>query len=242
MGVVTEFKTSVDEIVSDLVTMARGLLVTSRYLRQSDEIVTVQYGRPQYEGEVEHKVDISPNYRGRLYNVIDRCIACDKCAKVCPTQCIEVICEKGADKKPILTGYTIDMTICLFCGLCTEACPDSTRGKGADGKPDMSVAKCLTMDAGKDEKGLKWETTYDYSSDRKEDIGYYWWITEKELEEKRAAAQTKADATAAKKAAQAKVKAEAAAKKAAEAPAVDTAASDDKKETKEPKEQKEKDA
>lgn len=58
-----------------------------------------------------------------------RCVACQICEKECPPQCIYI--EKSKDKKPDATGkpqlyplvFTIDISVCMGCGLCAEACP-----------------------------------------------------------------------------------------------------------------------
>jgi NADH-quinone oxidoreductase subunit I len=56
------------------------------------------------------------------------CICCNACAMICPVECISVVFEKAKDpesKKRILTEYNVDLTKCLFCGLCQESCPES---------------------------------------------------------------------------------------------------------------------
>lgn len=46
------------------------------------------------------------------YVIMDICIGCGKCAKVCPQKCV----EKG-------TPYRINQNHCLHCGNCFENCP-----------------------------------------------------------------------------------------------------------------------
>ena len=74
---------------------------------------------------------IAPRYRGFHYYEIEKCIACDACAKACPVDCIYI--EKTAVRKidkesgmavgGAVTRYAIDYAKCMFCGLCTEPCP-----------------------------------------------------------------------------------------------------------------------
>lgn len=94
----------------------------------------------------DHKEGIFTNYypheslpipdhgRNRLHNEIDDCIVCDKCAKVCPVDCIEIeaIKEPAGEIRKTSDGssvrlhpakFDIDMAKCCFCGLCTTVCP-----------------------------------------------------------------------------------------------------------------------
>jgi formate hydrogenlyase subunit 6/NADH:ubiquinone oxidoreductase subunit I len=67
--------------------------------------------------------DLPPRTRGLLFNDIDRCSGCKECEKVCPTQCIRVETEPGADASKIwVSVFDIDFARCIFCGLCVEAC------------------------------------------------------------------------------------------------------------------------
>jgi NADH-quinone oxidoreductase subunit I len=73
--------------------------------------------------------------RGRyqLHNAIDDCIVCDKCAQVCPVDCIEIEAIKspvpigttsnGFTKRLYAARFDIDLAQCCFCGLCTTVCP-----------------------------------------------------------------------------------------------------------------------
>ncbi|RMH57522.1 MAG: NADH-quinone oxidoreductase subunit I [Candidatus Hydrogenedentota bacterium] len=197
MTVAAEFAHTVREIYDDLVTAVKGMMVTTRYLFHPNEIVTVQYGRKQYPGEPRHELDIPPTYRGELFNDVERCVVCELCAKACPTQCISMEFETGADKTRILHNFHIDMTICLFCGLCTEACPDKTKNEEGE--------KCLVM-----------TNRYDFSTARKSEIGFHFVAGEKKLKAWREASRKRAEEKAAAKKAAAEAKKAAAARAAAE--------------------------
>lgn len=95
------------------------------YFKQDKGIVTLQY---PYE-----TLPLPDNARYRLHNEIDDCIVCDKCAKVCPVNCIDIEPIKspeeigktsdGTPKRLYAAKFDIDMAKCCFCGLCTTVCP-----------------------------------------------------------------------------------------------------------------------
>lgn len=95
------------------------------YFKQETGIVTLQY---PYES-----LPVPDNGRYRLHNEIDDCIVCDKCAKICPVDCIEIEPIRSPDeigrtsddtpKRIHAAKFDIDMAKCCFCGLCTTVCP-----------------------------------------------------------------------------------------------------------------------
>ena len=74
---------------------------------------------------------LQPRYRGFHFYEIEKCIACDQCAKACPVDCIYI--EKSGPRKidketglavgGAMTRYAIDYAKCMFCALCTDQCP-----------------------------------------------------------------------------------------------------------------------
>ncbi|GAB4007767.1 hypothetical protein GCM10028808_12260 [Spirosoma migulaei] len=138
------------DIQSGIRTTLKGLSLTLRHLRNATHrrtpegiasnnyfdlqngLVTLQYPHEQ--------LPIPDNGRYRLRNEIDDCIVCDKCAKVCPVDCITIDAIKAteevgraSDGSPIrlyAAKFDIDMAKCCYCGLCTVVCP----------------TECLTMD------------------------------------------------------------------------------------------------
>jgi NADH-quinone oxidoreductase subunit I len=95
------------------------------YFEHTAGINTVQY---PYEMQ-----PVPDTGRYRLHNEIDDCIVCDKCAKVCPVDCITIEPIKaveefgktsdGTSKRIYAATFDIDMGKCCFCGLCTTVCP-----------------------------------------------------------------------------------------------------------------------
>ena len=102
-------------------TIMVGMRITLRYYFA--KTVTLQY--PDVAPALQ------PRFRGFHYFEIEKCIACDMCAKACPIDCIYI--EKsgprkldkasGVAKGGAMQRYAIDYAKCMFCGLCTEPCP-----------------------------------------------------------------------------------------------------------------------
>ena len=117
------------------------------YFDQDKGTVTLQYPHESFP--------VPDNGRYRLHNEIDDCIVCDKCAKVCPVDCIDIDPIKatetfgetsdGTPKRIYAAKFDIDMAKCCFCGLCTTVCP----------------TECLTM-----------TKVYDFSEFNVEDHNY----------------------------------------------------------------------
>lgn len=124
--------------------------------------VTLQY--PHQE------IEVPDNGRYQLDCEIDDCIVCDKCAKICPVDCIEIEAIKSpelirhtSDGSPVrlhAAKFDIDMAKCCFCGLCTTVCP----------------TECLTMNS-----------EYDYSTVDVTDLNFIFSdLSEEEADEKKA--------------------------------------------------------
>ena len=123
--------------------LGEGLLITFAHLLRSGKkrkivpITDDQYfshtagiSTIQYPHEM---IAVPDNGRYRLHNEIDDCIVCDKCAKICPVDCIEIEpirateeigkASDGTPKRIYAAKFDIDMAKCCFCGLCTTVCP-----------------------------------------------------------------------------------------------------------------------
>jgi formate hydrogenlyase subunit 6/NADH:ubiquinone oxidoreductase subunit I len=167
------------DIKNGIKTITKGLGLTSRhlwnarnsrtpifvddknYFKQKDGLVTLQY---------PHEALAVPEIgRYKLHNEIDDCIVCDKCAKVCPVDCIDIeaikspeIISYASDGSPIRLyagKFDIDMAKCCFCGLCTTVCP----------------TECLTM-----------TNEYDFSTNNIADLNFVFGnLTTDQAEEKK---------------------------------------------------------
>lgn len=107
-------------------TALKGMGITIKYV-YGFKPVTIEYP--------EVKEVLPERSRSRLFNDVDNCISCLQCAVACPVDCIYIAAvkrEKDAPKlktddgTPIrldLKQYTIDTSLCCYCGLCTVVCP-----------------------------------------------------------------------------------------------------------------------
>ncbi|MFH0886912.1 MAG: 4Fe-4S binding protein, partial [bacterium] len=63
------------------------------------------------------KVMLKTDETGKL-----KCNACMACARICPSGAITIAVGQGEDKKRFPQEFQINDTLCMFCGLCVEAC------------------------------------------------------------------------------------------------------------------------
>ena len=99
--------------------MAKGLLVTLKNLTKRP--FTVQYP--------EERLKQHPRFRGEEFVWYEeRCTGCASCAKYCPLGIIKIVTSPSETAplqgdKYLLEVFDIDISRCMFCGLCVEACP-----------------------------------------------------------------------------------------------------------------------
>jgi NADH-quinone oxidoreductase subunit I len=104
-----------------LVDLIEGLRVTFRYQRPKN-IVTEQY--PAQRPKVAERYRGAPRLNNNPDNGETLCIACNLCALACPEHLIVVGSERNEEtRRKELTTFTYDLSRCMFCGLCEDACP-----------------------------------------------------------------------------------------------------------------------
>lgn len=113
------------DIYYGVTTTLKSMGVTFKQLFRKS--VTLQYPT--------EKMELPERARARLFNKIEDCIGCGQCARVCPTDCIDIQTEKRAKDEPEIFAsdgtpiklrtyvFDIDMTLCCYCALCTFPCP-----------------------------------------------------------------------------------------------------------------------
>lgn len=120
----------------------------SSYFDLKTGIVTLQYPH--------QTLPVPDNGRYQLDCEIDDCIVCDKCAKICPVDCIDIepiksseVISYTSDGSPVrlyAAKFDIDMAKCCFCGLCTTVCP--TECLTMTNEYDFSVVDITQMNFG----------------------------------------------------------------------------------------------
>jgi NADH-quinone oxidoreductase subunit I len=102
--------------------LLRGLATTARTLLRP--AITQEY--PDVEPE------LPPRSRGVIALVEENCTVCMLCARECPDWCIYIDSHKDEVMVPgaarprqrnVLDRFAIDFSLCMYCGICIEACP-----------------------------------------------------------------------------------------------------------------------
>lgn len=110
--------------LKEVLSMLYGLVIVLKHLFQRPK--TIQYP--------EERRKLPLRSRGRHYltkweDGKERCVGCELCAIVCPSQAIYVKPAANNPEDPqshgerYATDFQINMLRCIYCGYCEEACP-----------------------------------------------------------------------------------------------------------------------
>jgi len=101
----------------------KGLAITLRTMTRRS--VTRQYP--------DVKPELPPRSRGAIALLEENCTVCMLCARECPDWCIYIDSHKEpvppaveggrARSRNQLDRFAIDFSLCMYCGICIEACP-----------------------------------------------------------------------------------------------------------------------
>ena len=115
MGVASYIKDIKDTVTS----VFEGMTITFSHLVRRP--MTIQY--PD-KIPVPIQETLPRRYRGILEVDMDICTGCLACERDCPITCITIGIEMDKEtKQRNFTHFDIDICKCMYCGLCSEACP-----------------------------------------------------------------------------------------------------------------------
>lgn len=111
-------------VIRQSLALLRGLLITGRYAFRRR--ATIQYP--------DQKMKVEARFKGRHWltrydDEMERCVGCELCVIVCPSQAIYVQAAENTPEHQVSKGeryatdFQINMLRCIFCGFCEEACP-----------------------------------------------------------------------------------------------------------------------
>ena len=112
-------------------TILVGMRITFIHLFRPN--VTIQYPNERYP--IPDGSNGTAIARNRLYMDMELCDGCQRCARICPVDCIDIkilqiaktieqpILKNGEKRNAWVPKYEIDFSKCCFCGLCTTVCP-----------------------------------------------------------------------------------------------------------------------
>ncbi|MFQ6611355.1 MAG: 4Fe-4S binding protein, partial [Fidelibacterota bacterium] len=159
-----------NNIFTGLKSFVEGLQLTMHHFRnRKDLVATLQYPHekwPIQDRYIGFPLEEYNIIRSRLNVDIDDCIGCLQCERACPVDCIKIetikppkgsdfdcgVTSNGTKKKMLVTRFSIDMTECMFCNLCTYPCPED----------------CIYMVGGPNSS--KHEIEYEYASHDRESL------------------------------------------------------------------------
>ncbi len=109
----------VKDITVAVKTVFEGMTITFSHLVRKPMTI-------QYPDKIPVRVQetLPHRYRGILEVDLDICTGCLACERVCPINCITIGIDMNKEtKQRQFSHFDIDICKCMYCGLCSEACP-----------------------------------------------------------------------------------------------------------------------
>lgn len=99
-----------------------GMTLTFKHMFRKP--VTLQYPTERWEAPERFRgfLGLTRDFKTGEEN----CIGCLNCEKACPVDCIEIV-TGGKGREMYAKEFYIDYMRCMYCGLCTEACPTTPK-------------------------------------------------------------------------------------------------------------------
>jgi len=127
-------------ILTGLRSLLVGLGITGRHMVRP--VVTLQY--PHERPDVSHwggPIELVTFPETGTHD----CIACNACARICPSDCFDIEGVRPAGlKKMRATKFLLDFSTCSLCGLCIDVCPTDTLKYSAH-YDDAAYDRALTV-------------------------------------------------------------------------------------------------
>lgn len=119
--------------IGKFMSMLRGLFIVLKYAFKRP--ITLRY--PEKKRKLPQRSK-GRHHLTRWADGQERCVGCELCAIVCPSQAIYVKPAENTADNQVSKGeryavdYQINMLRCIFCGYCEEACPTGAVVLGTD--------------------------------------------------------------------------------------------------------------
>lgn len=101
-----------------MIGLARGMVTTMRHLLSRSVTGAYPWGPRPLPERTRMSFALAKDEAGEPV-----CKACLLCEKSCPDGAIRITSEKREDGPGrVLTGFEIDLGLCMYCGICVENC------------------------------------------------------------------------------------------------------------------------
>lgn len=119
-------KNYINEIISAIRSLVRGMRTTGRYFVRPGEVITQQYP------DNRDSLVMAERFRGEVVMPHDAnnehaCTGCTACELACPNGTIKIITKFDINpegkKKKALDTFVYHLELCTMCNLCVQACP-----------------------------------------------------------------------------------------------------------------------